>query len=457
MKFLILPARLWSSVLTAWILLLTASSVSAGANWNEILGPPHGKLPGPDAYAVKWRGNLNAALAEAREKNRPLFATFRCLPCKQCSSFDQDVLDGGPRLTPLLTQFITLRITDAEALDLRLFPVAEFQDLDISWWGYFLSPQGQIYAIYGGKDHVSDKTRISEESLANTMERVLAHHYDPRRKGWNVDGAAPSLDGARRPPSSLPGYKSWKSKMGPHVQSQTCLHCHQVNDILRAPAVDAGTFDKRTDFDVWPLPENVGIHLDRDHGLRVNKVESGSPAARLGIRTGDVLGAAEGRRLFGQTDFRGVLHRGPKAAGSISLVWRRGSEVMEGELEVEPGWRKTIMDWRASVSGGIAGVYPGFFPNRTNDGKRQKYGLTKGKMAVTPYLGKQLKGPAVAAGLKRDHVITAVDGYAQDITGRKLLTWINMNYDPGDRVTFHVRDSRKADSRISFIIQSRHH
>lgn len=457
MKFLLLPARPWSSVLTAWILLLTASSVSTGANWNEILGPAQGELPGPDAYAVKCRGNLSAALAEARQKNRPLFATFRCLPCKQCSSFDKDVLDGGPRLTPLLTQFITVRITDAEALDLRLFQVAEFQDLDISWWGYFLSPQGQIYAIYGGRDQVSDETRISEDSLVNTMERVLAHHYDPRRKGWNIDGAEVSLAGAAEPPSTLPGYKSWKSKHGPRVQNQTCLHCHQVNDILRTPAVNAGTFDKKTDFDVWPLPENVGIHLDRDHGLRVEKVESRSPAARLGIRKGDVLGAAEGRRLFGQTDFRGVMHRGPKAAGSISLVWLRGAAVMKGELKVEPGWRKTVLDWRASVSGGIVGAYPGFFPNRTNDGKRRKYGLPKGTMAVTPYLGKQLKGPAVAAGLKRDHVITAVDGFDGDITGRSLLTWINMRYDAGDRITFRVRTSQKTDSKISFVLTSRDH
>ena len=130
---------------------------------------------------------------------------------------------------------------------------------------------------------------------------------------------------------------------------------------------------------------------------------------------------------------------------------------MQGELEVASGWRKTVLDWRASVSGGVVGVYPGFFPNRTHDGKRQKYGIPRGKMAVTPYLGKKLKGPAVTAGLKRDHVITAVDGFDGDITGRSLLTWMNMRYDPGDRVTFSVRDGRKADSQIRFILPSRNH
>ncbi len=443
-------------VFTPCLLLLFALAAGASAaNWPQILGPSQGGLPGPDAPAVQWRSNITAALAEAKLKNRPILATFRCLPCKQCASFDKDVLEGGPRLTPLLTQFITLRITDANAMDLRLFPIADYQDLDISWWGYFLSPEGRIYAIYGGRDHVSDETRISEASFVATMKRVLAHHYDPRRESWDIDGPAPRLTGAVRPPSSLPGYPVWKKKAGSHVQKQTCLHCHQVNDILRTPAVEAGTFNKLTDFYGWPLPENVGIHLDRDHGLRVKRVERGSAAAAAGIRAGDILGAAGGRRLFGQADFRGVLHRGPKGSGEVDVVWLRNGETQSGKLALKSGWRKTQIGWRASVSGGVVGAYPGFFPIRTSDGKRRKYGIPRGKMAATPFLGKTLKGPAVAAGLKRDHGITAIDGHDADITGRIFLTWINLRYDGGDRITFNVRNSRKVDSQISFILPAR--
>ena len=43
----------------------------------------------------------------------------------------------------------------------------------------------------------------------------------------------------------------------------------------------------------WPLPENVGIHLDRDDGLLVTRVVKGSPAARAGIQG---RSAGHGRR-----------------------------------------------------------------------------------------------------------------------------------------------------------------
>ena len=74
--------------------------------------------------------------------------------------------------------------SDANTADLRILPMADFQDLDLSWWGYFLSPKGQVYGVFGGRDKVSDETRISAAALANTLRRVLAHHYDPRRPPW---------------------------------------------------------------------------------------------------------------------------------------------------------------------------------------------------------------------------------------------------------------------------------
>ena len=147
------------------------------------------KVKRPEAQEkIIWRKDLKAGFAEAKLSSRPLFITFRCLPCKQCLDFDKSVLDGGPELGPLLKEFITVRLTDAEDLNNEIFRYKGYQDLDLSWWGYFLSPEGQIYSIFGGKDHVSDKTRISVAALRNTMDRVLNHHYNKDRKVWAVDG-----------------------------------------------------------------------------------------------------------------------------------------------------------------------------------------------------------------------------------------------------------------------------
>src|SRR5438552_3766641 len=62
---------------------------------------------------IRWDDDLPAALKVARQENRPVFVTLRCLPCKTCSEFDKDVLEGGPDLDPLFRQFITVRLISA--------------------------------------------------------------------------------------------------------------------------------------------------------------------------------------------------------------------------------------------------------------------------------------------------------------------------------------------------------
>lgn len=422
--------------------------------WNGILGPPQGKVPASASPKVTWRTNLAGALGEARQNNRPLFVTFRCLPCKQCADFDKEVLEGGPDLDPLLKQFITVRLTDAAAIDLSIFPVEGFADLDLSWWGWFLSPEGRVYSVFGGRDHVSDTTRISTRALIASMLRVLAHHYDPRRAQWNIDGPEPALGGPAKSPRQLPGHEGWWRNAHESVRQQSCLHCHQVNDILRQPAVSAKKFDKRRDFDVWPLPENVGLVLERDHGLLVTNVVAGSPADKAGLKAGDVLGAAGGRRCFSQTDFRGVLHRGPRNAGEIEVWWKRGGEVMSGKLAVAEGWRKTVVDWRMSFAEGAGSVGPGFFPMPVNT-RRKQFNISADKMAINPYMGSNTKSPAYQAGLRESDIITAVNGESPNLVARAFLAWFVHKFDPGDHVRLSVLDKNGAAREVTYQIPPR--
>ncbi len=141
-----------------------------------------------------------------------MLVTFRCLPCKQCADFDKNVLEGSPKLTPLLKEFTTVRLTDAAQLDERYFPFRGYQDLDLSWWGYFLSTEGRLYGVFGGKDHVSDSTRISEAAFVKTLERVLAHHRDPRRKQWNIDGPLPDSKANPAGPKDVSTFRKLQEK-----------------------------------------------------------------------------------------------------------------------------------------------------------------------------------------------------------------------------------------------------
>jgi hypothetical protein len=430
---------------------LALSSLGAAplAKWDEILSPPPQKITLPDPLpSLTWRSDLQKALAEAKQKNRPIFVTLRCLPCKQCSSFDKEVLEGGSLLTPLLKQFITVRLTDAAAIDLRILPALGFQDWDLSWWGYFLSPEGRIYGIFGGKDEVSDATRISPEALATTMKRVLAHHYDPRRAGWNIDGSEPNLEGKPQSTTALPGYEDWRARGGPELKKQDCLHCHQVAEVIRQPAIDAGTFDKLKDTQVWPLPENVGIVLDRDDGLLVKAVRENSPAARAGVQAGDSLAMAGNWKLFGQADFRGVLHRGPQGIGSIAIMWIRDGKPMSGELEVADGWRKTVLDWRMSMSQGNIGIGPGFFPLGMSEGERSRFKIPKDGMGVKPFIYRDSN--ATIAGLKANHMIIAVNGQSPNVKGRSFEWWFRTNFNPGDTITLTVQESPGQSKEITY-------
>jgi S1-C subfamily serine protease len=201
---------------------------------------------------------------------------------------------------------------------------------------------------------------------------------------------------------------------------------------------------------VWPLPENVGLTVDRDDGLRVTAVKPGSPAEKAGLRAGDELGAAGGRRLFGQADFRGVLHRGPRDAGSVDIAWTREGNVMRGTLQVPDGWRKTILDWRMSVSQGNVGAYPSFFPLAVNPQKREQRNIPPGTMAVEPFMGPKPSGPAYATGVRGNDVITAVGGEKPDITGRAFLVWFKMRYERGDEVTITLKDPQGKERTVTY-------
>jgi S1-C subfamily serine protease len=183
--------------------------------------------------------------------------------------------------------------------------------------------------------------------------------------------------------------------------------------------------------------------------LLVKQVEPGTAAAVAGIRAGDVLGMAGGRKLFGQTDFRGVLHRASGGDTTIPIAWVRDGRVMTGTLSLRDGWRVTNGDWRMSISQGNIGADPTFFPLAASKNERTRAGVGAEGMAVKPYWGSE---PIVAsrAGLEKGHIITAVNGKSPNLTGRAFLVWFRMNFEPGERVTLDVVDPAGRKRQVTY-------
>ncbi len=413
----------------------------ASRPWEDILGSSAGQIAPDPGGDVVWRSEFNEALKEAQATNRPLFVTWRCIPCKQCAAFDKSVLEGSEKLDPLLRRFITVRMIDAAQLDQRYFPYQTHQDLDLSWWGYFLRPDGALYGVFGGKDHISDATRISEEALVHSLERVLAHHYDPRRESWRIDGDTPDPSQPKVGPKDSRGYELLLEKYPaitkPDPKLGSCVHCHQVGDMRHLEALDSGTYDVTKIMQQWPLPENVGIVLDRDDGLLVQSVAPESAASKAGIHAGDRLGMADGVRLFGQADFRGVLHRASYDADTILLGWVRDGTVHTGTLAVENGWRETENSWRKTIYSGVYGPNMGFFPL---EGPRA--GKGEG-LSIKPWMGpKPADRPVYQTGLRPHMEIVAINGMSDDMDIRKLITWFRFNHKVGDQVTYTIKDGR---------------
>lgn len=79
------------------------------------------------AQDVQWRQNYEAALKEAKEKNRPLFVNCECDGCVWCRRLDQTFLDAKIAAT-LNAQFVPLRLNASnhpeivKALGVRAFP-----------------------------------------------------------------------------------------------------------------------------------------------------------------------------------------------------------------------------------------------------------------------------------------------------------------------------------------------
>lgn len=327
-----------------------------------------------------------------------------------------------------------VRLVQMNGLDLSLFQF----DYDQTLAALFLNADGTVYGRFGTRagSGVNSTTHISLAAFRKAMERALALHraYPANRAQLAAKrGPAPEY----RTANQMPGMEDRPARVA--AKDHGCIHCHQVREV---PLRQKWSTGKLTAADLWvyPLPENTGMKMVVDDGLRVASVVPGSPAARAGIMAGDVLRTLEGQPLVSQADIQWVLNRAPDAA-ALQAEYLRAGKPRQATLALSGDWKKTDLSWRPSSGPGLRwGVWFSWLSPE----ERTKLGVPESAVGLQV---KNLFLPRAAAvqnaGLKVGDVILTADGKTGFANEGELLAYLRLNHAPGDRVPLSVLRGRQ--------------
>jgi S1-C subfamily serine protease len=287
---------------------------------------------------------------------------------------------------------------------------------------FFLNAEGKVYARYGGRDAKDPDNRQSLEGLHYTMASVLDMHgraekaFAPRRAEatkfvWQIKGA----------------------------RGRGCMHCHQVREALNRELKRTGKWQREQ---VWryPLPDNLGLVLEVDRGNVVKRVEPDSPAARAGLKPGDLLQRLGGVPIHSLGDAQFALDRAP-AKGTVPLAWSRDGAAQTTELVLPEGWRKSDISWRPSLLH-LVPTLP-LSGADLSPGEKKALGLSPQQLAFRQR--SSVHSRARAAGIRGGDIILGFDDRAlagMDVNG--FRRYVSREYLAGDRVQVNVlRDGKR--------------
>lgn len=406
----------------------------AQSNLKEVLKDEHA-----NGVEDVWVYNdIASARRESQRTGKPMFVTFRCVPCKACAGFDAEVAQGNVKLLQLArSKFVPVRQVEMKDVDLDWFQF----DHDLNWAAMFVNPDGTIYARYGTQSAEGPDAYNSIEGLEATMRKVLELHED-------YPGNKAELAGKRGPKREystaleMPGLDN-KAKYRGATARNNCIHCHNIHDAQHKHAKETGTFSTEMLYR-FPYPENMGLSLDRTDGRTITAVEKGSPADRAGLRKGEELTHVDGQAIASIADVQWALHQLPYEATNVKV---RGSESGETTLSLGKDWKKYDISWRGSMWS-VSPVLRVWMPPLP-DNKRRNLKLPEDELALeVKWINRGMPGgkAAMASGLRQGDVIVAFDGKPiTEENPKKFHTWMKLNY--GDAKSLPVTVLRNGKRR----------
>jgi predicted metalloprotease with PDZ domain len=225
---------------------------------------------------------------------------------------------------------------------------------------------------------------------------------------------------------------------------QGCIHCHQVREYRLLQAFHDKTFSRDILFE-FPLPENVGIRVDRSHGHKIAAVIPDSPAARAGLSAGDVVIRVGDVPIHSEQDIRWALHRAGESDRPAVTVLRPGKDAdglqtLRANLALGANWRQTELGWRKSLRSMPLPL--GFLAYPLGREERRTANLPENRMAIKVV---SIRGAGLAqnVGLEKGDFIIGLDGREAVRSFEEFKSDLLRRYLPGDTVHLTVLRNEK--------------
>ena len=388
--------------------------------------------------------DIEAARVVAQTTGKPMFVTFRCVPCKNCNAFDAEVAKGSSLITDFASkEFVCVRQVEMKNVDLSQFQF----DHDLSWAAMFINADGTVYGRYGTQSAKGPDAYNSIEGLKATMDRVLKLHANYPNNKEELKGKR----GKQKPYKTameMPGLPKNAKRFKETTTRKTCIHCHMIHDAENQFAQKSGTF-KQDMLWRYPLPENIGITIDPKHGRRIAAKQDGVP-----VPVGHEISHVNGQAITSIADIQWVLHNLPGESALVSITTtsletsKSGTKVWVPStvgFRTKPGWKKTDISWRGSIYS-LSPVFPVHAPPLPED-KRNKFSMKEGDPALeVRWINLDRPGgkQAFQAGLREGDVILKVNGKTVPPIPQKFQTYIKLNHKVGDTLTLDILRKGKA-------------
>ena len=330
-------------------------------------------------------------------------------------------------------KFVCVRITRMNGVNLRRFQF----DYDTTWNAFFLDEKLNVYSRYGGRDETSPESRLSKASLLQTMREVLDVHS--RRRELNRTEKQPfvqPIDSGTHTPEDIPLLKQ---------NHRGCVHCHQIREYSFLQWSKNNRFDRGKLFS-WPLPENVGLKLDRAHGHRIEKLLAGSPAEKALLSIGDVITHVNDVPIHSEYDIRWALDRAagnqPLTVTVNRLTTDNSTAEVRVELEPDKNWRYSEIGWRRSLRS--VPLRWGFRAYPLTRSQLTKLGRPVDRLAIR-VISVRSFGLSGSLKLKLRDLIVSLNGSTRRRTFNQLKSDMLRLYKPGDNVRLRVIRNGKAE------------